>query len=102
MRASDLRDYGEVQLLSAGTWVDYAKGFFAVEVTGESEGKKTYTAMTRKTPALTYIAGLHELNEGYSILVNLDGEQHRLVIESAIVAGKRREEIHMQCTEFQE
>ena len=102
MRAGELRHYGEVQQLSAGIWTDYATAYFAMEETGESDGKKTYTAMTWTTAKLTYIAGLHELDEGFSILVSLDGTQHRLVIDSALVAGKRREEIHFQCREFTE
>jgi len=101
MRASELRDYGEVQQFSGNIWSDYAKGFFAIEVTGEADGKKTYNAKTRKTTPLTYIVGLRELNEGFRILVHLDGVQHALVIESAMVAGRRREEIHFLCHEIE-
>jgi len=101
MRAGELRDFGEIEQLSGSDWSNYASAYFAIEVSGENEGSKTYNAKTRKTNALTYIVGLRNLNEGFSILVNLDGQQKRLVISSAIVAGPRREEIHFQCHEIE-
>jgi len=101
MRASELRDVGEIEQLSSSAWSSYASAYFAIEVSGENEGVKTYNAKTRKTNALTYIAGLRELNAGFSILVNLEGQQHRLVIDSALVAGPRREEIHFLCHEVE-
>lgn len=101
MRASELRFIGEIEQLDGNTWSSYATAFFAAEVTSESEGIKQYALKTRKTQALTYITGLRELNAGFRILLNLDGEQHIMEIDSAMLSGPRRDELHFLCHEIE-
>ena len=96
MRAGELRHYGEVQKLD-GT--DYAKGYFSIETNSEGDGQKSYSMVTRWTPALAYLEGVSVLNEGYQVVVRLGGELHELAIRSAMDPDNRRERIALLCTE---
>ena len=100
MRSSDLRHPGEVEKLDGNTWSSYASAYFSIQTLGDSDGRRNHSLLTRWTPALAYLVGVSELNRGYRVLVRLGGEQHDLVIHSAVDPDNRQRTLQLLCSEL--